>query len=283
MNLDFKLSEVAYLQRLISEQPEVRALGASSRMFAEHHGIGTVIGLQVELKPADFERAALMLRNHRISLAPQPVKPSRAGAAGRKGLSEKKGTAAPHSNSVLVKPAAGRCMHGTNRLYAPPGGYLVLTAEGAHQVKCDVIMIIENLETFRYIESYKWIDYGQENVLAIYRGDSTFWGQDAIAAIEGAPRVWFFGDFDPAGLGIALDLGRKFNLERVVHPPLPWLEERGRSIGLGGLYGDQISQYQDMLGQSPRKDVADLWGLMRRLQAGLPQEWMNGSPTLDTK
>lgn len=272
----FKLSEIAFLQRLVSEQPCKRPTGASATLFADHHGIGRVIGRGIEYVAEDFERAAQVLRNHRVSFTPLPAKSPRASAAGRAGVSEKSGTQAPHGNSVLVKPAAGRCMYGTYRLYAPPGGYLVLTAEDTLKIKCDLIMLVENMEVFRRLERYGWIEYGGLSVLAVYRGDSTFWGRDAMVAVKGSPRVWFFGDFDPAGLGIALEISKRCNLERVVHPPLPWLEERVRQTGLVGLYGDQIGQYQDMLSQTSREDVAALWKLMRRLQSGLPQEWMTG-------
>lgn len=272
-------TEISFLQRLIDERAITRSAGRAALMFAHHHGIGIQVGRAIEYNAHDYCNARLFLQTHNIPLHALAPDSPRAQTM-HSGQSEKIGTRAPHADSVMVKPLSGRCLLDGHLLWARRGGYYVMTTEDARRIESTALLAVENLETFRYIEDYTWIDCHGENVLAIYRGDNRYGINDFLNVITDHPHLWWFGDFDPAGLHMAIDLGKKANLCRVIHPDLHWLEMHARGDSRGeSLYGKSLAQYQSILNSAPDSDVDSLWQLMKRIQAGWPQEWMtNISP-----
>ncbi len=124
-------------------------------------------------------------------------------------VSEKVFSRRPHSNSVALRTAHGDCDLDGAGLKTPGGGHMVLNTEDAMRVRCDRILSVENLETFRHLHRYAWITDGRGDTLAIFRGDPTFSLADAAKVFAARGElVDAFVDFDPAGLFIAASLPR---------------------------------------------------------------------------
>lgn len=273
--MSFEPNEVEFLRRLVADMPAARPASVKiAAYFEAEHGIGVTIGRRIEYRTRDFEKVAALLKNEGLDLGRLPPDTLRSATSGAGSLSEKHGTTRPHANSVLVKAASGACSLNGVELSLPRGGYHVLLYQDAVQIDCDVVMVIENLETFRYIGDYEWIDYRNRSVLAVFRGDNLFRTDDALKVIEAKSVIWYFGDFDPAGLGMAVALANRCGLERLIHPPEDWLKRECAARGLVKLYGDQVGQYKRSLDGEKRDDVAALWSVMRQCQAGIPQERM---------
>lgn len=263
--------QIQFLRRLANEKPPTSTTSQVAEFFSVDQCIGIRVGRRFEYSPGDHDRAALLLVNHGLSLVGLPAGATRAQAIGRPGISEKVGTVAPHSNSIAVKCAQGICRLGDDTI--PHIGYAVLTLEQALLVSADRIMVVENLESFRWLARTSWIDYQGLNVLAIYRGDPRFKVDDAQRLVSARPEpVWAFFDFDPAGLGMSLELSR---LERLILPPQDSLTRLVRSADAGHLYSDQLEQYEGTLDGLTSGPVWEAWRLMKSLHSGLPQEWMD--------
>ena len=263
--------QIQFLRRLANEKPATSTSSKVAEFFSVDQRIGIRVGRRFEYSSRDHDRADLLLVNHGLSLVSLPAGATRAQAIGRPGISEKVGTAAPHANSIAVKCANGICRLGEESI--PHTGYAVLTLEQALLVRADRIMVVENLESFRWLARTSWIDYEDFNVLAIYRGDPRFKVDDAQRMVLARPEpVWAFFDFDPAGLGMSLDLPR---LERLILPPHDSLTCLVRSADAGHLYSDQLEQYKGTLDGLTSGPVCEAWRLMKSLRSGLLQEWMD--------
>ncbi|MFZ9890001.1 MAG: DUF7281 domain-containing protein [Myxococcota bacterium] len=232
--MTFTSHQIQFLQRLVSERPAQRRVGQVSQHFSEHYCIGTTVGRQVEYRDDHLRMAAELLRTHDLPVSPMAPGASRAEAAAFGGMSEKALSAAPHAGSIGVK-CVGSCTLDGVPLCTPEGTYLVVTPQVASRIRCDRLMLVENLETFRQLERYGWIDYCGQSVLVIYRGDSALSVGEALQVIQARDeRIWAFVDFDPAGLVIANALPPD-RLERVVLPDQAMLRNaadtsRGREL-----------------------------------------------------
>lgn len=269
----FTPAQVAFLHRLVTQRPGTRQAGDHANFFAEHFQIGVLVGRRVEYLEIHFSRAESILRTNDLPAAPLPAGASRADAAAFGGMSEKDFSAAPHSNSVAVK-ALGRCLLGGRELFAPRGGYMVVTVQQAVEVTCERLLLVENLETFRRLESYSWIDGAGRDVLVMYRGDSQLPGPDVVQVLASRSEpIWAFTDFDPAGLGIAASLpaGR---LERLVLPAKSWLAREANSARGRQLFDSQVGQYRRILESARNPEIGEAWALMKGLQSAVTQERM---------
>lgn len=270
--MSLTVGQVTFLQRLVAEAPEHRREGPSALLFVEHHRLGQRLGRSVVYTEHDHRRAASILTNHGLPLTAAGQGGSRADMRDRPGLSEKSAAASPHDDSVAVKTAAGHCTIGEVALACPPGAYAVLTRESARAVKADVILVVENLETFRWLDRYLWLDFCGANVLAIYRGDRAVSVGDALEVVRArSEQVWTFSDFDPAGLGIAASMPR---LQRLMLPDAAWLEVATKKAERYDLFADQLAQNESLLDRSPSPDIQAAWRLLKSLKRGFPQEWM---------
>ena len=269
--------QIAFLQRLAAQKPTSTRSSAVAEFFAEHHYIGFRVGRTIEYSESHHEKAALLLTNLKLPLLPRALDTLRSEAANIPGISEKSGTIRPHSNSVSVKPISGNCFYGGKPFSIPSESYAVLTIQQACAVSAQRLMVVENFETFRLLESYLWIDYQGLDVLAIYRGDKQFRQDEAASVLERRTEpTWMFSDFDPAGLAMAVGLPR---LERVILPEMPWLEHMTIKSRRQDLFANQLDQYGRMLDGTNSVFIAPAWLLMKRLSAGLPQEWMAKAPS----
>lgn len=276
---EFTRVQLDFLHRLIDKRPPTRRAGQGSAavFFADQYSIGTVIGGEVHYRDKHFAAATSLLAAHDLPTAALGPVASRADVADYGGMSEKTFSVAPHSRSVAVK-ALGSCLLDGRPLWTPEGAYSVLTPEQALRVTCTRIMPLENLETFRFLEAYTWIDRQGQDVLVIYRGDQKLSNKDALEVILGRSEpLWAFYDFDPAGLALASRLDSK-RLERLVLPPQAWLAAAADSARGRQLYDSQVRQYAQALDSARHPHIAAAWQTLRRLKAGVTQERMRSAP-----
>ncbi|REE93790.1 DUF7281 domain-containing protein [Cupriavidus plantarum] len=269
--------QVGFLQRLVAERPARRRYGDIAIYFSREYGIGRVFGRSILYSTTDWDAAARMLQNHNIPRERSDGPMRRAETAGYVGISEKAFGSRPHGNAVAVRSAFGACTLGGQSLGAlPDGAYMVLRIEDVVRVQCQQLIVVENLETFRYLSRYQWIQYGGLSTLAIYRGDTKYGLNDASEAVaHHSARVLAFTDFDPAGLFIASQLPR---LARLVLPELDWLRDATIRGKRHDLYSDQIGQYAGMLESEAHFEINRAFMLLGELRAGYAQEWMERAP-----
>lgn len=271
--MSFTSVQVIFLQRLVAERPEARHAGDAVLFFQQNYSLGLLVKNQVKYRPQHFDAAEQLLLAHDLPVTALGPNSTRADSAAFGGMSEKSLSAAPHSRSVAVK-ALGRCTLDGHELYTPTGAYLVLTPADAKRVVCQRLMVVENLETFRTLDAYAWIDCRGMDVLAIYRGDVRLRNNDATEAIQGRQEpVWGFFDFDPAGLAFAnaLPAGR---LERVILPSQTWLNQAADTPRGRQLFDSQVAIYSKVLNDAVHAEVIACWRLMKRLRSGVTQERM---------
>ncbi|WP_436310801.1 DUF7281 domain-containing protein [Variovorax sp. LjRoot130] len=173
---------------------------------------------------------------------------------------------------------ADQCRFQPARSHTPDGTYLVVKGAVAARIACQRLMLVENLETFRELETYRWIDYQGLSVLAIYRGD--------VHLSPSAPRecilartepLWAFVDFDPAGLVIANALPPD-RLQRLVLPDPAWLAEAATTSAGRSLYGAQEAKSRGALAKSFNPEIKRSWLDFQRLKGAVTQERMRSAP-----
>lgn len=271
--MTFTSQQIQFLQRLVSERPSQRRVGEVSRQFSEHYSLGTVVGRQVEYRDEHLRMAEALLRTHDLPVSPMAPSATRADVAVFGGLSEKALSAAPHAGSIGVK-CVGSCTLDGVALCTPEGTYLVVTPEVARRIRCDRLMLVENLETFRQLERYGWIDYLGSSVLVIYRGDSALSTGEALQLLRVRREpIWAFVDFDPAGLVIAnaLPAGR---LERIVLPEQAWLRKAANTSRGRQLFAEQEARARPGLERAVHQEVREAWAELTDLRSGVTQERM---------
>ncbi len=263
--------EIAFLQHLVAKGSGQKVASATSRSLGQHYGMGQHTGSRFIFTEADAARARLMLVNANIPIEPPITGLRRAEAARNNPAREKAGTLAPHEDSIAVKTAHGHCDLDGHPVANQ--GYQVLTLEQAIRVRADVLLVVENLESLRFLERNLWIDYEGQAVLAVFRGDRTLRVDTVARFIEssGAP-VWAYFDFDPAGLGMSAKLPR---LRRILLPPEAALVHAARKANQVHLYADQAGQWSRTLTSDRRPMVQRPWRLLRQLRVGLAQELMD--------
>lgn len=272
--MSFTTIEVIFLQRLVADRPVSRAGGASASFFCSDFGLGLAVGRRVEYQADHYEAAQRLLLAHDLPVETLGPQASRHDSAQYGGLSEKVFSLAPHSNSVSIK-VIGNCLLDGHALHTPPGTHLVVTTEQAMSISCQRILLVENFLTFRWLESYTWLDAKGFDVLVIYRGDKDAALYEAAQVIAGRPeRIWSFTDFDPAGLAMANALPQD-RLETIVLPSNEQLTLAAHRSARGmDLYDKQENQYLATLDASANKLVQPVWALLKKLRCGVTQERM---------
>jgi hypothetical protein len=269
--------EIRFLQGIARDKPAKRPAGPSAIFFAEQHNIGYILGRSCEYLPQHHEMAARLLATLKLPLVARAPDTLRADAVDTPGVPEKCRTKPPHRDSVAVKPIAGPCLLADGTPFTiPPESYAVLTVAQALTISAQRLLVVENLETFRLLERYRWIDYQGLNVLAIYRGDKRLRPDEAAAVVaQRNEPTWMFADFDPAGLVMAARLPR---LERVVLPDTAWLTNQTHISRRYDLFAKQFKQNSATLERECNPLIAPLWQLLKEVKKGLPQEWMAAAP-----
>lgn len=269
--MSFSSREIAFLQDLVAKGSGQKGTSLASEHFHRHFGMGQHVGTQFVFSQADADRARQMLTNAGVATEPTERPLRRAQAGLNNPSQEKAGTLSPHQDSIAVKAAHGRCACQGHPV--PSLGYQVLTLEQAREIRTDVLLVVENLESLRFLERNRWIDYQALAVLAIFRGDGVFRADVVASMLEasGSP-VWAYFDFDPAGLGMAARLPR---LQKVLLPPEDVLVSTSRKANQVHLYADQVDQWGKSLTSDDRLMIQRPWSLLRKLRVGLAQELMD--------
>lgn len=269
--MSFNHSQIAFLRHLASRSAAEKSASQAAEFFHVHHGLGRRAGSRFQYEESDAERARLLLANRNIALTTPDQALRRSEASLNNPTQEKSGTLAPHHDSVAVKSAHGRCLldgQPVGRL-----GYQVLTVEQARSVNADVLLVVENLESFRFLERNRWVDYEEKDVLAVFRGDNVFKANMAMKVIaDRSEPVWAYFDFDPAGMGMASGLPR---LDRVLLPGDEALISAARKTNQVHLYAEQLDQWGPVLQSETRPMLEGPWHLLRQLRMGLAQEHMD--------
>jgi len=264
---------VAYLQGLVKDRPASRRVCKAGQYLICEYELGVKNRQTIHYKPHDHDKALKVLLNHDLPVERLESGAQRADAATFGGLSEKTGTRAPHEDSVALR-AIGACTFNGQPFGGPPGAYLVMTVQEAQGIECDVLCVVENLETFRCLDDYGWVDAKGRRVLVVYRGDNRFSSADAVRLIMARKEpLWAMVDFDPAGLGIAATLPQQ-RLERLLWPEAEWLRASANSDQGRALFAQQVGQWSKVLDGVQSATITDAWGLLKTLGAGVTQERM---------
>jgi len=98
----------------------------------------------------------------------------------------------------------------------------------------DGVLVVENLEAFVFIHQFKLPDLG--HILVVYRGndESSTARKSFINKCEKGCPVYWFPDFDPAGLGMIMDASE------VTHAILPKVSLLTKDDNLPSRYDKQI-------------------------------------------
>lgn len=268
-------TQVAFLQRLIADRPDSRRYGQMAALFATDYGLGRISGRSILYGEPDWALAEKLLDNRGIPRE-RASEMRRADTAPYVGISEKSFGKRPHAGSVAVRAAFGSCPLDGEATQCPEGGYQVLLPEDAMRVQCQQLLVVENLETFRFLGRYRWIDYQRKPTLAIFRGDTLFNPAEASQVIaDRIEPVLAFTDFDPAGLAIA---ERQPRLAGLILPAEDWLREATAKAKRGDLYESQIEQYASRLSAAAHPDLQRAYRLLREWRKGYNQEWMESAP-----
>ena len=258
-------AQLRFLQGL-ARSPGDRQMSTVARRCAEEFRIGTRVGRRFVYDEKDIADAIALIRSHGLPLTSREIL-DRADAAIRPGMTEKYGTKAPHGDSVAYR---------LFQFGKPQGvGYGVACALEVSQLPADTMMLVENFETFRQLHRYSWVVKRIESVVScvvVFRGDNVYSVGDAMRCVNSSnlPKIGFH-DFDPAGLYMSATL--RGLVEHLMPNPSVWepaVTEGKRS----DLYFSQIAQFESSLEKATLANIPDAWKLMRRMQKGLPQEWM---------
>lgn len=277
--MNFNHSQIAFLRHLAASEPAEKTGSHAAEFFHLHHGLGQRSGSRYRYAAVDADRARQLLINRGIALV-SAEKPLRRGESSLNNpCDEKSGTLAPHHDSVAIKTAHGQCL--LDGVPVARTGYQVVTQDQAQSVRADVLLVVENLESFRFLERNCWIDFQQMDVLAVFRGDNVFRANWAAKVVESRTQpVWAYFDFDPAGLGTASRLPR---LDRLLLPAEAHLSPDIKVIKdhkQPRLYADQVRQWAKTLDSDSREMIKAPWRHMQHMRWGLAQEHMDMlSPT----
>lgn len=249
-------------------------MSLAAKQLSDGWNIGRLDRQAVHYAEDDIQKARALLRAAELPLTPVAAGASRGDRMCMPGVSEKIGSKRPNDDSVAVKSLGwgrGASCRGAE-LPAWPGAYTVLTVDAAKEVACDVILAVENLETFRWMERHRWLLETDQSVLVVFRGDVGRSAKDSASLLGARTEpVWWFGDFDPAGLGMGALMPR---LDRVILPPEDWLKAACRRGRRGDLFSASVEQWGATLDRVGHPQLISAWALLKSWKLGLPQEWM---------
>jgi len=269
--MSFNAREIAFLQHLVATGSGQKGVSLASRHFHRHFGMGRIVGQAFVFAEKDAQIARQLLINAGLPLSPPDQEIRRSEAARNNPADEKSGTLAPHQDSIAIKTAHGLCDLDGQPVASV--GYQVLTLEQSLRVRADALLLVENLESMRFLERNRWIEFDGLSVLAVFRGDRLLRPDVAASFLDASSLpVWAYFDFDPAGLGLAARLPR---LDRILLPDEARLAAAARKANQVHLFADQIAQWGPSLALDGREIVKRPWALMQLLRLGLAQEIMD--------
>lgn len=195
-------------QVLASAMPQVK-LTANWRRLYEEQGIGRIsncgklllLTAQHRQSLADLAQRELGVDPRQVSYA-QVMSRSRTQAANtsnqEKGLS-----AAVRSNHLEVRSVTGR----VGEYRHPHHGYLGLSVIDALTLSFTHIMTVENFDTFLNLSSEHLLTLPAASTLLVFRGDNKAHPGAVKKLLNGTTAsLYHYGDYDPAGLRIGLNM-----------------------------------------------------------------------------
>lgn len=273
----FTARQVAFLQALQTQRPASKPAKTEAMYFYEEHGLGHISRSKLEYTNEHFQRAQDLLLAYKLPLLSLPSGATRVEAARYTGLSEKSRTRAPSSDAVALH-AFGGCQFQGAEIDLPPGAYLTLTVAQAANITADVILVVENKETFRYLNECSWIDRSGQRTLVVFRGDGETSAGDVVKLLNVRTEpVWAFMDYDPAGLGMAARFPR---LEKLLLPEASWLKAAAAGPRGEELFWNSFEQYQATLDSSVIPAVRQAWKSLSAARCGVSQEKMADWPNI---
>ena len=258
-------AQLLFLQGLI-QSPGNKQMSAVARRCSEEFRIGTRVGRRFVYDEKDIADATALLQAHGLPQTSTGINDKHDDATSP-GMTQKHGTTAPHDDSVAYRMF---------RFVMPQSvGYGFASALEVSQLLAEVMMVVENFETFRQLHRYAWVMERLNSIVycvVVFRFDNFYSVVYSFCCVNGSnlPKIGFH-DFDPAGLYMSASLpGRVEHL--MPHPSV--LELAVREGKRSDLYFSQIAQFANELEKMTLANIPDAWKLMRKMQKGLPQEWM---------
>ena len=262
---------IKYLRKIAQGKTESQIRSSVSIRYSREHDIGRIATDRIVYGEGDPERAIALLNKAGIPLEAPEAAPTRSANALHGYLSEKSGSRHPYEGSVLIRALTDRVTWAGDDVAPWPGFAHLVDAQIANEVKVDIVLLVENLETFRRLDRYRWIPRDQGSILAVYRGDRQHSAEVSTEVLTWRERVWAFVDYDPAGLVIASSLARKCPVERVISPGFHWLGDALNQHGKLDLFHEQHA-FHAAAGKSDHPDIRSIWKLVYQNRKGLPQE-----------
>ncbi|QPL46823.1 hypothetical protein IT895_03160 [Halomonas sp. A40-4] len=225
-----KLSEVEGLLRRQSRVEKTRSQWVERFCsWCDAHNIE--LGLRLSGKTLLFDRALIkevdeVLDSQRLAPIGRLLSSKSSAEQAKEGLDEDKGNRErPRAQRVLVNVPARTPAWLSDK----PRSIHDVDWRDIHLEKCDVLVQVENLDSFYEFSPELAPLSGYANPLVVYRGDSHYGGgfkqlASAWNAIQ-KPHL-YAGDFDVKGLSIALSS----DASHLLLPPLTWLTEQATTL-----------------------------------------------------
>ncbi|MDI1279513.1 hypothetical protein, partial [Methylobacter sp.] len=176
---------------------------------------------------------------------------------------------------LAIKALTGRAMKINGLSYSLPGsGYLDTALTDITGTAHNCILLIENYRCFDRLENMQLnLPARYADPLVLYRGDNDYSEKTVrqLLAQLNLP-VLAMSDLDPQGLSIAQSFPHIVGL---IAPCLADLEAllEDKQKANPKLYDKQLAGCQNTLSTSPHALIRLLWGMMKKHQAGIVQEY----------
>lgn len=265
------------LKLVQSEESRVPAT-AMLKSFSSDYSLGYSVGSQIEFSEMDKALIRrLLIQGEGID--PDVVKAGQFNGLSRAEVSkfagDEKLTDRPvRDDRIAVKALPNQLLRlDSDPLKLPDGSNLDvnwqwLRSHSQHRS----MMIVENWEAFEKIHKINFdLTRYADNPLVIFRGGDEHnqkWVMSLLEALQ--VPVFYFGDFDPAGLGIAQSLPY---FEQLIAPPDAQLLAAIKQCKNHERYQKQLAVWQATLNKNNHPDILKYWPLLREHGVGLPQEY----------
>lgn len=190
-------------------------------------------------------------------------------------LDEKIAGQSVKKDRLAIKALTGRALKINGLSYSLPGsGYLDMALSDITGTAHNCILLIENYRCFDRLENMQLnLPARYADPLVLYRGDNDYSEKTVrqLLAQLNLP-VLAMADLDPQGLSIAQSFPHIVGL---IAPCLADLEVllKDKQKANSKLYDKQLAGCQNALSTSPHALIRQLWGMMKKHQAGIVQEY----------
>jgi hypothetical protein len=270
-----KLSEVEGLLRRQSRVEKTRNQWVEQFCrWCDAHNIE--LGLRLSGKTLCFDRELIkqvddVLDSQRLAPVGRLLSGKSSAEQAKEGLDEDKGNRErPRAQRVLVNVPTGTPAWLSDK----PRSIHDIDWRDIHLDECDVLVQVENLDSFYEFSPELTALSGYANPLVVYRGDSHYGGGFALLAEAWRktqrPHI-YAGDFDVKGVSIALFSGAS----HLLLPPLTWLTEQATTFHDPAKQLEHRPRLLSHRDQLPAAHPLQLYlKLLLDQQRGLKQQWL---------